>query len=314
MKFLVGNFAALTLLITALPSGLTAERPPEKVRIAVSSKSLGFLDTWAAKERGFFRKHGLDAEIIAMRPPLTIGALQAGEIDYAIGASTTSRGAISGAPVRIVSLALRSSFHTLVARPAIKTIADMKGKTIAVTVGAADDFVARHLLRRGGIDPRDVHFVNMGGSDTRFPALHAGTIDASPLSLPFFVVAKRQGFNLLGTASDVLDMATVGIGTSIKKISQEREQVKKMVRAQLDTLRWIKTQRAEVVPFLQKFYGLDEGMALESHTIYAKLIIDDARPLAEAIKTVLDQQGKPDLPLDRVVDASVVEEVLRERR
>jgi len=302
MKFLVRKLAALLLLVSAVPPGFAAERPLEKIRIAVSSKSLGFLDTWAAKERGFFRKHGLDAEIIAMRPPLTIGA------------STTSRGAISGAPVRIVSLALRSSFHTLVSRPAIKTIADMKGKTIAVTVGAADDFVARHLLRRGGVDPRDVHFVNMGGSDTRFPALHAGTIDASPLSLPFFVVAKRQGYNLLGTASDVLDMATVGIGTSIKKIQQEREQVKKMVRAQLDTLRWIKTQKAEVVPFLQKFYGLDEGMAVESHSIYAKLIIDDARPLAEAIKTVLDQQGKPDLPLDRVVDASVVEEVLRERR
>ncbi|MGZ9175030.1 MAG: ABC transporter substrate-binding protein [Candidatus Binatia bacterium] len=314
MKFLISKLAALLLLVSAVPPGFAAERPLEKVRIAVSSKSLGFLDTWAAKERGFFRKHGLDAEIIAMRPPLTIGALQAGEIDYAIGASTISRGAISGAPVRIVSLALRSSFHTLVARPAIKTIADMKGKTIAVTVGAADDFVARHLLRRGGLDPRDVHFVNMGGSDTRFPALYAGTIDASPLSLPFFVVAKRQGYNLLGTASDVLDMATVGIGTSIKKIQQEREQVKKMVRAQLDTLRWIKTQKAEVVPFLQKFYGLDEGMAVESHAIYAKLIIDDARPLAEAIKTVLDQQGKPDLPLDRVVDASVVEEVLRERR
>jgi hypothetical protein len=55
-------------------------------------------------------------------------------------------------------------------------------------------------------------------------------------------------------------------------------------------------------------------MAVESHAIYAKLIIDDARPLTEAIKTVLDQQGKADLPLDRVVDASVVEEVLRERR
>jgi len=314
MNFLAKSCAVLLIVSAAWQLGVAAERPPEKIRIAVSSKSLGFLDTWAAKERGFFRKHGLDAEIIAMRPPLTIGALQAGEIDYAFGASTISRGAISGAPVRIVSLALRSSFHTLVSRPAIKTITDMKGKTVAVTVGAADDFVARHLLRRGGVDARDVHFVNMGGSDTRFPALHTGTIDASPLSLPFFVVAKRQGFNLLGTASDVLDMATVGIGTSIKKISQEREQVKKMVRAQLDTLRWIKTQKAEVVPFLQKFYSLDEGMAVESHAIYAKLIIDDARPLAEAIKTVLDQQGKPDLALDRVVDASVVEEVLRERR
>ena len=312
-------WARLSLLATLLalvssPGARAAERGLEKVRIAVSSKSLGFLDTWAARERGFYRKQGLDAEIIAMRPPLTIGAIQAGEIDYAFGASTISRGSISGAPVRLVSLALRTSFHTLVARSQFKSIADLKGKTIAVTIGAADDFVVRHLIRRAGLDSRDFAFVNMGGSDTRFPALHAGSIDATALSLPFFIVARRQGFTLLGSAADVIDMATVGIGTSVKKIQQEREQVKKMIRAELDTLRWIKSQKSEVVPFLQKFFALDESVAIESHAIYAKLLIDDARPLPEAIKTVLDQQGKPDLPLDRVVDATLVEEVLRERR
>ena len=301
-------------LLFAAKTGDAAERSLEKVRIAVSSKSLGFLDTWAAKERGFYRKHGLDAEIIAIRPPLTIGAVQAGEIDYAFGASTILRGSISGAPVKLVSMALRTSFHTLVARPQIKSIADLKGKTVAVTIGAADDFVARHLLRRAGIDPREVNFVNMGGSDTRFPAMHVGKIDATPLSLPFFVIAQRQGFTLLGSAADVIDMATVGIGTSIRKIHQEREQVKKMVRAQLDTLRWIENQKAEVVPFLQKFFDLDESVAVESHAIYSRLLIDDARPLPQAIKTVLDQQGKADLPLDRVVDPTIVEEVLRERR
>ncbi len=295
--------------------GFSAERPPEKVRIAVSSKSLGFLDTWAAKERGFFRKHGIEAEIIAMRPPLTIGAIQTGDIDYAFGASTISRGAISGAPVRIVSLALRSSFHTLVTRPHIKTIADLKGKTIAVTIGAADDFIARHLLRRGGVDPRDVPFVNMGGSDTRFPALLAGHHRCHAAHLCRFSSSPK---GRASTFSAPRPMSSTwppsASARRARKSQQEREQVKKMVRAQLDTLRWIKTQKAEVVPFLQKFYGLDEAMAVESHAIYAKLIIDDARPLAEAIKTVLDQQGKPDLPLDRVVDASVVEEVLRERR
>jgi NitT/TauT family transport system substrate-binding protein len=307
-------FCLILIMIVTAQLGRAAERGAEKVRIAVSSKSLGFLDTWAARERGFYRKHGIEAEIIAMRPPLTIGAIQAGEIDYAFGASTISRGSISGAPVKLVSLSLRTSFHTLVARPHIKSIADLKGKTIAVTVGAADDFVARHLLRRAGIDPREVSFVNIGGSDTRFPAMHSGRIDATPLSLPFFIIAKRQGFTLLGSASDVIDMATVGIGTSTRKIQQEREQVKKMIRAQLDTLRWIKTQKAEVVPFLQKFFELDETVGVESHAIYSRLIIEDGKPIPEAIKTVLEQQGKPDLPLDRVVDATVVEEVLRERR
>jgi hypothetical protein len=87
-----------------------------------------------------------------------------------------------------------------------------------------------------------------------------------------------------------------------------------MVRAQLDTLRWIKSQKAEVVPFLQKVFGLDEATAVESHAIYSQLLIEDAQPLPGAIKTVLEQQGKPDLPLDRVVDATVVQEVLRERK
>src|SRR5262245_10261453 len=191
-------FKALCLaLLLASTASAATERALEEVRIAVSSKSLGFLDTLTGKERGFYRKHGIDAEIIAMRPPLTIGAIQAGEIDYAFGASTISRGSISGAPVRLVSLSLRTSFHTLVARPQFKSIADLRGKTIAVTIGAADDFVARHLVRRAGQDARDYTFVNMGGSDTRFPALYAGTIDATALSLPFFIVAKRQGFTLL---------------------------------------------------------------------------------------------------------------------
>ena len=190
----------------------------------------------------------------------------------------------------------------------------MKGKTIAVTIGAADDFVARHLIRRAGLDPRDVHFVNMGGSDTRFPALHAGSIDATPLSLPFFVVAKRQGFTLLGSAADVLDMATVGIGTSIRKISAGARTGEKNGPRAAGHFALDQNAESRSRAFLQKFFGLDEAMAVESHAIYARLIIDDARPLAEAIKTVLDQQGKPDLPLDRVVDATVVEEVLRERR
>ena len=84
MKLLPRHFFIALLSALAAANRLEPPNaPPEKVRIAVSSKSLGFLDTWAAKERGFFRKHGIDAEIIAMRPPLTIGAMQTGDIDYA---------------------------------------------------------------------------------------------------------------------------------------------------------------------------------------------------------------------------------------
>jgi ABC-type nitrate/sulfonate/bicarbonate transport system substrate-binding protein len=291
-----------------------AERGLERVRIAVSGKSLSFFDAWAARERGFYRDHGLDPEIIAMRLPVATTALQAGAVDYNFGISTTLRGSIQGLPVKLVSQVLRSSFHTLTARPAIKSIPDLKGKAIAVSTGGADDFVTRLLLRRGGLDPRDVNFVLTASSDTRFQSLLAGKIDATALSLPFFVLAKRQGFNTLGTAADVTDMVSIGIGTSTRKIQTEREQVKKMVRAQLDTLRWIKNQRAEAIQFLQKFFGLDEGMAVESHDLYVRLIVDDVRVNPAAIRMVLEQEGKVQLPIDRVADTTIVEEVLRERR
>ena len=168
------TWASLLVIIAAVHPAWCAEKSTEKVRIAVSSKSLGFLDVWAARERGFYRKHGIEAEIIAMRPPLTIGAIQAGEIDYAFGASSISRGSMSGAPVRIVSLSLRTSFHTLVARSGIKSIAEMKGKTIAVTIGAADDFVARLLVRRAGLDVRDVSFVIWADQTRVFPRSRPG--------------------------------------------------------------------------------------------------------------------------------------------
>jgi hypothetical protein len=76
----------------------------------------------------------------------------------------------------------------------------------------------------------------------------------------------------------------------------------------------VKTQKAEVVVFLQRFFGLEEAVAIESHELYSRLIVDDARPSPTAVKTVLEQEGKAQWPLDRVVDASIVEEVLRERR
>jgi len=61
---------SLLLFACLAALGAAAERAPERVGIAVSSKSLGFLDTWAAKKRGFYRKYSLDAEIIADARPL----------------------------------------------------------------------------------------------------------------------------------------------------------------------------------------------------------------------------------------------------
>jgi ABC-type nitrate/sulfonate/bicarbonate transport system substrate-binding protein len=297
-----------------LRASLAAETGRERVRIALSARSLAYLDVLAGHERGVYRKHGLESEIIIMPPALSMVALQAGEIDYSFMAGTVVRVALKGLSVKLAGLSIKSSFHTLVARASIESIAGLQGKTIAISnVGSSDQVVAEYLLRKRGLDPRrDVVFISMGGSDTRYQALLTGKIDATALSLPHFIMAKTRGFNALGSAMDVLEMAVVGIGTTTRKIQQEREQVKKMVRSHLDTMRWIKNSKREVLEFVTHFLKVDERTAVESYDIYSRLMVDDMRVLPQAVNTAIEMEGFRGVSLDKVADPTIVEEVLNE--
>ena len=182
MKFVLDSHEPVVVIILTLvcsywcliQESFAAER--EKRERESLAKSLAYLDVFAAHEKGIYRKYGLESEIIIMPPALSMVALQAGEIDYSFMAGTVVRVALKGLPVKLASLSVKSSFHTLVAKASIKSIAALQGKTIAISnVGSSDQVVAEYLLRKRGLDPRkDVVFMSMGGSDTRYQSLLTG--------------------------------------------------------------------------------------------------------------------------------------------
>lgn len=305
-------FLSLVLLSAAAPL-LAAERPRERVRIGVSSKSIGFFDVWAAHEKGFFRKQGFDSEMITIRPNLSVVALQAGEIDYSMMTSSVIRAAVKGLPLKLVTIGLKSSFHTLVARGSFKALVELKGKRIAVSnIGATDELVARALLQKAGLDPRrDVAMLSVGASETRFQSLLSGQMDAATLSLPHSVLAKQQGYRFLGSAGDVLHIPFTGLSTATAKIQRDRESIKRMILAQMEAMRWIKTQKNDAVQFLRQFFGTDGATALESYNVYAPLIIDDVRVTADAVRAILDSEGAANVSWTQVADASLLEELLQ---
>ena len=292
-----------------------AERGRERVLIGVSSKSIGFFDPWVAHEKGLFRKYGIDSEVITIRPNLSVVALHAGEIDYSWMTGTVIRAAAKGIPLKLVTIGLKSSFHTLVARPNFKSVTELRGKKIAVSnVGATDDLVARALLQKAGLDPkRDAAVMSVGGSETRYQALMTGQMDAATLSLPHSVIAKQQGFSFLGSAGDVLQIPFTGLSTTVTKIQRNRDQVKRMIQAQIDAMRWIKNQKADALQFLRQFFSTDEATAVESYNIYAPLIVDDVRVFADGVKAVLESEGAANISWDQVADPSLVDEVLKKK-
>ena len=68
----IGIVGILFLTAFAVRSATSAERGRERVLIGVSSKSIGFFDPWVAHEKGFFRKYGIDSEVITIRPNLSV--------------------------------------------------------------------------------------------------------------------------------------------------------------------------------------------------------------------------------------------------
>jgi NitT/TauT family transport system substrate-binding protein len=310
------KFAVILFLSATLHESYGAERPRERIRIAVSSKSIGFFDTWVAHEKGFFRKYGLDSEVITIRPNLSVVAVVAGEVDYTLMTSTVIRSAVKGMPLKIVTIGLKSSFHALVGRGSFKSIAEVKGKKIAISnVGATDELVARALLQKAGLDARrDVTMLSIGASETRFQSLLSGQVDAATLSLPHSVLAKQQGFRFLGSAGDVLHIPFTGFSTTTTKIQRDREQVKRVIQAQMDAMRWIKSQKQEAIQFLRQFFGTDESTAIESYNVYAPLIVDDVRVTAEAVRAILDSEGAMAIAWTQVADASLVDELLQKSR
>ena len=309
----MASLVVLLLITIAAPPASAAERSQERVRIGVSSRSIGFFDTWVAHEKGFFRKRGIDSEVITIRPNLSVIALQVGEIDYSWMTGTVIRAAVKGLSLKLVTIGLKSSFHTLVAQPNIASVGELRGKKIAVSnVGATDDLVARALLQKAGLDPRrDAAVLSVGGSETRYQALLSGQMDAATLSLPHSVIAKQKGFRFVGSAGDVLHIPFTGISTTAAKIQRERDQVKRMIQAQIDAMRWIKNQKLEAIHFLRQFFAIDEATAIESYNVYVPLIVDDVRISADGVKAILDAEGASNISWDWVADASLVEEVLR---
>lgn len=135
---------------------------------------------------------------------LLVKALLAGEID---SYSTTPLVAIpamsKGAKIRFVGCDWPGMTYDLYAKGDIKTLQDLKGRSIGVSgPGSAPDLFAREALRSAGIDPSEATFANAGGGGDRFRAVVAGIVDATATSSEFEPEAKKRGINIVARAAD----------------------------------------------------------------------------------------------------------------
>ena len=164
--------SVLVCLIVSL-CAVEPARAIENVRVAYPSMSTSVFCLIIAQKEGYLKEEGLDAQLLSIRGEIAIRTTLAGEVDFFTNAGSALAAAVRGVPVKIVTVFQDKPGWDLIAQPDIKSVAQLRGKNIAVMSPEGSlAVVAREILRKNGIDPaKDVNLVTMGGDEVRFDAI-----------------------------------------------------------------------------------------------------------------------------------------------
>jgi NitT/TauT family transport system substrate-binding protein len=180
-------------------------------------------------------QEGLKAQRIQFQgDPLTNASLQAGELDFAMGgADATVALALKGAPLRVIALIQNKFEYHLMGAKGTRSVQELKGKSVAVSkIGSNSDFATREALKRLGLDPTTVTYIQAGNSVQRVAALESGAVQGAIMSLDFVPKLTDEGYADLGDMSK-MDVAFPfqGITATVPNIEGRSDFVQRIVRA-----------------------------------------------------------------------------------
>jgi len=320
MKKLAWRFGAWSLLmigILALPA--PAQEKPEKARVAVATSSMAFLVPFIAKDRGFYLKQGAEVELIQMRPNIAVAALLSGDIDYIELIGSAIRSAARGLPIRAISTSIKSPFFSVIAQNKFKSVKDLKGATIGIaSIGGTNHISTRLTLKEFGLDPeKDVKLIAIGDEKLIYDAFKIGRTEAVVLAPPYSIQLKREGFPVLANTAQYVTIPFSGLGTTLDRIKSNRAQIKKLLKAEIEALRYLRDNPAGTVEVIRKRFSMDDNTARESYDVVVDAFSRDGRVPLDGVDILLQiEKDQKLIPItvtpQMVVDASLVEETLKE--
>jgi NitT/TauT family transport system substrate-binding protein len=239
-------------------AGGAAERPLEKVTIAYSSLSGNMAPLWITHDRGFFRKHGLDVQIVFIESgTTTVQSLISKNVAFAqMAGAGVIQSRLRGADVVMIAGVINTLTFKFYVDKNIKQPDQLKGKTLAVTrFGSSTDFALRYALDRYALAPeKDVAIVEAGNMPTIVASLETGKIQGAMLSAPFTLRAKNMGFPLMADLQMLgLEYQHTGLATSQALIKSRPDLVQSVMKAYVEGIHYYKTHRAESLAVLARY-------------------------------------------------------------
>ena len=290
------RLALFPVLLLAM-SGAPAQGQLVKINVSYSSISTDQLPLWVGKETGIFAKNGLDVQMIYIRAAMSAMGLLSGDtpIAQAAGPGIVSSN-LQGSDTVMIAGGVVALNHWLVSRPEVKTAQQLKGGYVAVgAIGSLTDYVARFALQKIGLTPlKDVSMLAIGAPPDRILAVESGRAQATVVIPPGSFSMQKRGYNVLADVAALgLPYQVAGVATTRRFIEKSPDIVRRYMRAQVETVHRMKTDRETTLKVLMKYFsGLKDRDVLDK--TYDQIVGNDKilppkqYPTLEGLKTILD--------------------------
>ena len=284
----------LGLLSLAFLSSIVSGVHAAPIRIASAGLSGEFLPLWVAQDRRLFKKYGLDTEVITIQGgPLAVQTLLSGSVQFhAGGTSSIIDAKMRGADTATLAVFIDSLPYTLIASQAIKSATQLKGKKFAVSrLGSVSDLSLRIALRNMGINPeKEAVILGIGDQTARFTALRSGSVDATVISPPLTVTARKMGFTQITSFQDAgITWTYNSIDTTADFAQRNPQTVLNFLRGFVEGIAYIFKNKEESLVTLKQWMRLDDREALDETYDYLLRILPK-KPYAsdKGFQAVLD--------------------------
>ena len=305
------GFQALCSLVQAQPALAL-----EDVLISYAGPSITFLPGEVARQRGFFREQNLDVKLILTRTEVDRAALASGNSNYSLRAGSSFVSAARGLPVRIVFLGTTKPFWGLVVRPEIKSVNELKGKSMGVPgLLGSQQISAKFILKQSGLDPdRDVIY-RIVDTGTRIGAMLSGSIDCAMMDYGEAFRAKKLGLKLLVNAAEYHGLLAGGLGVNSSKLHDQPDQVRRVIRAMLQALRYLRENPEGTQQVMMNWLKLDRDMAADIYQMavnnYTRNGMVEESMLNSLVTGMLAEAGIKGVNVSQLTDFTLLQQVLK---
>lgn len=265
--------AILSALWFVLIAGQAGAQP---VRGAFPSPSIQILPMMVAAERGFYKREGLELELVFVRGATTaVQALLANQIHFIFSIGPQMPAVWEGNDIILLAQQVGRPTFSLVVTPDIQKIADLKGKKLGVTFGGSTAAGTKALLELNKINPdKDVEYISLPGNEPKIAAMKQGIISGALLAPPSDYLAMKSGMKRLVSLADVFkDTAFTGLAATAKTIKENPQMVKKMVRAIVTSVIYTRDNPEDALQVTMKRLGLQRDAAQDAYQMIREALV-----------------------------------------